>query len=85
VKDVTLFSYSVTEPVGTDNFYLIACDEPIEDYAMIFNQPGVRNLETRGQNNPLSNLLNMGNDNGGWYVKSAPDWKLIHIAVKTIH
>ena len=85
VKDVVLFSYTVTEPVGTDNFYLIASDEPIEDYAMVFNQPGVKHVETRGQNNPLTALLDMGNDNAAWFIKSPPSWKLIHIAVKTTH
>ncbi len=82
VKRVTLFDGDVQEPIGTDNYYILASDEPISNYAMLFNQEGVR-AGARGSNNPLGNLLNMGNEEGTrGFGKSVSNWSLIRLSVK---
>jgi hypothetical protein len=49
-----------SDPVGTDNYFLIASKEPITGYNQIFNQDGVRGADPLPANpNPLSSLLNM--------------------------
>jgi len=82
VKDVLLFEGEVSEPVGTDNYFLLASDEPIANYAAILNQDGVR--AAGKDKNPLSNLLNLGN-NGGTrnFNKSISNWTLQKLAVKS--
>lgn len=83
VKDVVLFSGTVAEPVGTDNYFVLASDEPITNYAMVFNQEGVRGADTN-QKSPLGNLLNLGNEGGTrGFTKSVSNWNLIKLAVKS--
>jgi hypothetical protein len=82
VKDVRLFEGEVSEPVGTDNYFLLASDEPISNYAAVLNQEGVRGAP-KG-NNPLGNLLNLGNDGGTrGFTKSVSNWNLIRLSVKS--
>ncbi len=82
VKDVRLFEGEVSEPVGTDNYFLLASDEPIPNYAAVLNQEGVRG--TPKGNNPLGNLLNLGNDGGTrGFTKSVSNWNLIRLSVKS--
>lgn len=82
VKDVYLFEGEVQEPVGTDNYFLLASDEPIPNFAAVFNQQGVRGTVPGG--NPLGNLLNMGNEGGTrGFGKSASTWNLIKLPVKS--
>jgi Caspase domain len=82
VKDVRLFEGEVSEPVGTDNYFLLASDEPIANYAAVLNQEGVRGAP-KG-NNPLGNLLNLGNDGGTrGFTKSVSNWNLIRLSVKS--
>ena len=55
----------IVPPSGTDNYFLLACEEPITNAALIFNQQGVNSgVESRGlrsDSNPLSDLLDIGN------------------------
>jgi len=82
VKDVFLFEGTVSEPVGTDNYFLLASDEPITNYAMVFNQEGVR--AAGGEESPLGNLLNMGNEDGTRSLKkTVSNWNLIKLSVKS--
>jgi len=61
---VELVSYEVEEPVGTDNIFLLATDEPIATYAMLFNQDGVMTDGMRGpadmKKSALDDILNIG-------------------------
>lgn len=83
VSNVYLFEGDVAEPVGTDNYYLLASDEPISNYAMVFNQEGVRSA-ARGVGSPLGNLLNMGNAEGTrGFNKSVTNWNIIRLSVKS--
>lgn len=82
VKDVFLFEGTVSEPVGTDNYFLLASDEPITNYAMVFNQEGVR--AAGGEESTLGNLLNMGNEGGTRSLKkTVSNWNLIRLSVKS--
>ena len=83
VKKVSLFKGDIVPPLGTDNFYVLASDEPIINYALLFNQEGVRSV-TKGEENPLSNLLNLGNENGTRGLKkSVSNWSLMRLAIKS--
>jgi hypothetical protein len=74
------------EPVGTDSYFLIASKEPITGYNKIFNQMGVRGVD-KGEYNPLTNLLDMGNESTARGQKSATpaNWNLLRLSVKTVH
>ena len=85
IEDFTLFDYNVTEPAGTDNFFLLASEEPISNYVMVFNQAGVRGIE-RNATNPLINLLNLGNEEGTrGFTESPANWCLLKLSVKSMH
>lgn len=82
VKDVLLFEGEVSEPIGTDNYFLLASDEQITNFATVFNQEGVRGAPSI--NNPLGNLLNMGNEGGTrGFKKSVANWNLLRLPVKS--
>jgi hypothetical protein len=82
VRSATLFDGEVQEPVGTDNYYVLASDEPIPNYVMLFNQEGVR-AGIKGNPNPLGNLLNLGNAEGTrGFGKSVSNWSLMRLSVK---
>ena len=80
VKEVNLIGpYKVPPPSGTDNYFLLACEEPINNASLIFNQQSIYNgIGTRDRNNPLSDLLDLGNANKrGVPPKSLPaNWSL---------
>lgn len=65
INEVTLLTTTIPAPSGTDNYFLLACEEPITNAALIFNQQGVNSgVESRGlrsDSNPLSDLLDIGN------------------------
>ncbi len=85
VNNVFLFEGDVSEPVGTDNYYLLASDEPITNYAMVFSQEGVR-AAPRGVGSPLGDLLNLGNAEGTrGFNKSVANWNLIRLSMKSKH
>ena len=78
------FTYSGSEPVGTDNYYFLATDEAIPNYDVVFNQAGVRGVENKG---PFGYLLSLGNagTRGPAMIKTPASWVLQRIAVKTTH
>ena len=81
VKEVTLLTNTVPPPTGTDNYFLLACDEPILNATLIFNQEGVYSgVASRGlrnDSNPLSDLLDMGNAASRGVPKKLPaTWSL---------
>jgi hypothetical protein len=60
---VELIGYEVEPPSGTDNIFLLATDEPISTYGLLFDQDGVRDdamRGDRGKKNPLEDILNIG-------------------------
>lgn len=73
-------------PVGTDNYFLIASQEPIQSPGQLFNQEGVRGAP-RGQKNSLSALLEMGNESKarGLDNFTPANWNLLRLAVKVKH
>ncbi|RVU00133.1 hypothetical protein EOD41_14330 [Mucilaginibacter limnophilus] len=86
--DIELFGYDVEEPVGTDNLYLLATADPIQGYAYLFNQEGVRDIKqgSKGGDNPLADLLNMGNTAGTRSFKKTPaTWNIKRVPIKTTH
>lgn len=85
VEDLELVAFSIGEPVGTDTYILIASDEPIQNYSMVFNQEGVRGVDTRGSKNPISDLLNLGNEGTRGFGKSPANWNLLKLSVKSKH
>jgi len=85
VSNVHLFEGEVSDPVGTDNYYVLASDEPISNYAMVFTQEGVR-AAARGIGSPLGDLLNLGNAEGTrGFNKSVTNWNLIRLSIKSKH
>lgn len=84
VSDVMLFEGEVSDPVGTDNYFLLASDEPIANYSAVLNQTGVRGAPKDAS--PLGNLLNLGNEGGTrGFNKSVSNWNLIKLSVKSKH
>jgi len=82
VKNVFLFDGQVADPVGTDNYFLLAADEAIPNYSMVFTQEGVR--AARGVDSPLGDLLNMGNEGGTRALrKTISNWNLLKLPVKS--
>jgi Caspase domain len=86
VKEITLVGpYKVPAPSGTDNFFLLACEEPINNASVIFNQESIyTGMGTRDNNNPLANLLEMGNvSSRNATPKTLPaNWSLQKISFK---
>ncbi len=81
VKEVTLLSATIPPPSGTDNYFLLACDEPIQNATQIFNQAGVyAGVSSRGiidTSNPLTELLDIGNVGSRGLPKKLPaTWSL---------
>ncbi|MBS1920638.1 MAG: caspase family protein [Bacteroidetes bacterium] len=76
IKEVPIISYTIPAPSGTDNFFLLASDEPIPNASMILNQEGVYSgIASRGlrnESNPLSDLLDMGNAGSRGVPKKLP-------------
>jgi hypothetical protein len=87
-KDVLLAELEVGEPVGTDNLFLLATDEQITTYAILFEQDGVRGVQMRdkGESNPLGDILNLGNEKTAtrsYKSKTPANWSLYKLQVKT--
>jgi hypothetical protein len=77
--------FSGGEPVGTDNYYLLATDEAIPNYDMVFNQEGVQARSGLGS---FGDLLSMGNGattRTPTITKTPANWILQRIEVKTSH
>ncbi len=87
VQEVTLLSNTVPPPSGTDNYFLLACDEPITNASLIFNQEGVHSgVASRGlrnDSNPLSDLLDIGNAGSRGVPKKLPaTWSLQRLSFR---
>ena len=82
VKEVAITdTWLIPEPSGTDNYFLLASDEPIANAVVVFTQEGVYSggIRSRGfsDSNPLSDLLDMGNRGSrGFLQKMASTWSL---------
>jgi hypothetical protein len=89
VKDFELVSViNITEPAGTDSYFLLATPTPLSNYSFLFNQEGVRGLAASQNNNdPIARLLNSGNNNDtrGIAIETPSNWNLIRLSVKTKH
>jgi len=87
-KDMVLAELEVGEPVGTDHIFLLATDEQITTYAILFEQDGVRgiNMRSKGETNPLGDILNIGNEKNmtrNYRPKTPSNWVLYKLQVKT--
>ncbi len=80
VSEIRLRSWEVPVPSGTDNYFLLASEEPIANPGQVFNQEGVYSgIGTRGLSgsNPLLDLLDMGNDGSrGIILKTPGTWSI---------
>lgn len=81
IREVNIISYTIPPPSGTDNFFLLASDEPIPNASTILNQEGVfSGVTSRGlrmESNPLSDLLDMGNAGSRGLPKKLPStWSI---------
>lgn len=87
VNEVPLYKpYKVGAPSGTDYFFLLATEEPIQDPYGIFNQKGIMNgLSTRNNAHPLNELLEMGNGNSRNATTTKANWSLQKISFKCIY
>jgi hypothetical protein len=87
-KDLVLAELEVEEPVGVDHLFLLATDEPIATYAILFEQDGVRGIQMRdkGESNPLGDILNIGNEKTmtrNYRPKTPSNWVLYKLQVRT--
>jgi hypothetical protein len=79
-KDVVLRDWPVPTPSGTDNYFLLACEEAIPNSSQLFHQDGVRGVEA---SSPLEDLLNIGNDVSRGVPSSLPKtWALKKLSIK---
>ena len=75
----------MTQPSGTDNYYLLATDQPIVNASSALNQTGVRG-HVAGNDSALGKLLNMGNEgftNRG--LNTTEHWTLRRLSVKALY
>ena len=76
-------------PSGTDNIFMLATDEPIYTYAMLFNQDGVSSDEMRGpgsNKNALDDILNIGSPKTRDIKPKTPaNWVLYRLPVKSTY
>jgi hypothetical protein len=86
--EVVLAEVEVGEPAGTDNLFLLATDEQITTYAILFEQDGVRGvlMRDKGEANPLGDILNIGSEKmatRNFKSKTPANWALYRLQVKT--
>lgn len=88
-----MLSFKIKEPVGIDNFYVLASDTPIPGYAVLFNQKGTRGAGDKSPNpksHPLINLLSLGNEDSvgatrGVGFETPSTWNLLKGALQSTH
>ncbi len=91
VKEVPILTNAtIPEPSGTDNYFLLASDEPIPNAVAIFNQKGVYSgIASRGlrdDSNPLTDLLDMGNiGSRGNPPKTPATWSIQKLSFRCTH
>ncbi|RYY89553.1 MAG: DUF4384 domain-containing protein [Chitinophagaceae bacterium] len=74
----------IVPPTGTDNYFVLASESPIDNYGLLFNQESVRGGDTRGAHNPLEDVINMGNEKTRGFGSPTPaNWNLVRLSVKT--
>lgn len=86
ITEFTFGSFEVVEPVGTDNFFLLAVKDPIPNPQVIFNQEGVYTARNANLSGLLDPLLNMGTRSVRLGRTETPsDWNLLKVSVKSRH
>jgi hypothetical protein len=81
IKEITIIKGVIPAPSGTDNYFVLACDEPITNPSQVFNQEGVssgiRGSKGVSDSNPLLDLLDIGNEGSrGAPKKLSTTWSL---------
>ena len=85
-ENVELINFSIGIPTGTDTYFLLATDEPIQQYALLFNQMGTRSVNLTEEANPLRDLINLGNEQKTRSLSKSPkNWTLSKLSIKTIY
>jgi caspase domain-containing protein len=80
ITDFPVISYTVPQPSGTDNFFVLTTNEAIPNYAQMFQQSGVRGA---ADNSPFGNLLGMGNvASRGLPPKLPNTWSIERVSFK---
>ena len=75
----------IVEPVGTDSYFVLATETPLDNYAFLFQQEGVRGGE-KSSGNPLEEVMKMGNPSARAATPITPaNWNLVRLSVKTRH
>jgi hypothetical protein len=92
IKNVELVNeINITEPAGTDSYFLIGTEMALPNYPYLFNQDGIKGLfASQNNNDPMLKLLNLGNNNDSKgisvnTVTTPSNWNLIRLSVKTKH
>jgi Caspase domain len=81
--DINITSYAVPEPSGTDSFFLLTTNDPIPNYSLIFNQPGVRSPV---QKSPMGDLLGLGNIESRGLPHTLPEnWSIQKLSFRCTH
>lgn len=84
VKEFSIITYEVPAPSGTDNFFVLACEDPIANPSMIFNQAGVATARA-ADNNPLTDLINMGNTGSRDPKKIPSNWSVQRYSFRCVY
>jgi hypothetical protein len=85
-KEKILGNFDITEPVGTDNFFVLAVTEPISNPQTIFNQDGVytsRNASLKGLLDPLINMGTRSVKLGR--TETGNNWNLLRLGIRSSH
>ncbi|MCU0403813.1 MAG: caspase family protein, partial [Chitinophagaceae bacterium] len=86
VSEFVFGSFEVVEPVGTDNFFVLAVKDPIPNPQAIFNQEGVYTSRNANLSGLLDPLLNMGTRSVKLGRTETPsDWNLLKLPIKSRH
>jgi len=85
-KGKELGNFDISEPVGTDNFFVLAVTEPISNPQTIFNQDGVytsRNASLKGLLDPLINMGTRSVKLGR--TETGNNWNLLRLGLRSSH
>jgi len=85
-KEKELGNFDISEPVGTDNFFVLAVTEPISNPQTIFNQDGVytsRNASLKGLLDPLINMGTRSVKLGR--TETGNNWNLLRLSLRSTH
>lgn len=75
----------IVPPSGTDNYFCLASEVPLNNYQQLFTQEGVNDGVMRGEPaSPLSQVIDMGNVVARGPLPPTPaNWNLVRLSVKT--